>query len=82
MKHSILFLVAIVAISLFGAWLTGQNTVYNNPDKFTSEYEVGTDAYLSDSIAYIHPDWSPDKVEDNIFLPKEEFEAKYNKGVK
>lgn len=47
------------------------------PEGFTSYYDEGTDGYMVDLIGYQHPDWSYDKIEDNMFLSDEDFDAKY-----
>lgn len=74
-RVSILVIVAILLLAGFGI---GLNTVYNNPDTFVSEYDAGTDGYITDSIAYVHPSWSPEKVEDCMMMQQLDFDIKYN----
>ena len=44
---------------------------------FTSDKEVGTDAYYIDSIAFMHPGYSYEMCEDMLFLTDSAFNAKY-----
>lgn len=46
-------------------------------NSFHSENPVGSDAYLVDSISYIHPDWEYEQVEDYIFMNSDAYEALY-----
>lgn len=73
-----LIIVGIIVLLLLGLYLSSVDTTYNNPDKFYSSYEVGTDGYLCDTTAYLHPDWSGDKVEDYVMMSQEDFNLKYN----
>ena len=76
-----LIIVGTIVLLVLGVYLASIDTAYNNPDKyvntFHSDYEVGTDGYLCDTTAFIHPDWSADKVEDYVMLSATEFNSKY-----
>ena len=44
---------------------------------FTTDEEVGSDAYYIDSIAFVHPGYSYEMCEDAVFLSDSAFKAKY-----
>lgn len=80
MKYKYPLLIAgIIVLLSIGISLASVDCPYNNPDKFTSEFEPGSDAYISDSLQFVHPDWSYDKIEDYMFMPESEFHTKYYK---
>lgn len=45
--------------------------LYLNPEpdytRFHSDYPVGSDGYLEDSLAYAHPSWSYEKIQEEIY---------------
>ena len=44
---------------------------------FHSEFEVGTDGYIHDSLAYVHPEWGDDHIEDYMFMDPDSFNMKW-----
>lgn len=44
---------------------------------FHSEFEVGTDGYIHDSLAYVHPEWGDDHIEDYMFMDPDSFNKKW-----
>ena len=68
----------IVFIVLSMVVLTREEVKLNKQlNTFTSDEEVGSDAYMIDSIAFIHPEYSYEMCEDAVFLSDSAFDAKY-----
>lgn len=40
---------------------------YLEETKFSSEYEPGSDSYMEDSLAYSHPDWSYERICEELY---------------
>lgn len=74
LKLYLLILALIVMIIGLLKWETSLNIKANT---FTSDEEVGTDAYYIDSIAFMHPGYSYEMCEDMLFLSDSAFNAKY-----
>ena len=79
MKNSTkIHILLIVFIVLSMVVLTREEVKLNKQlNTFTSDEEVGSDAYMIDSIAFIHPEYSYEMCEDAIFLSDSAFDAKY-----
>ena len=79
MKNSTkIHILLIVFIVLSIVVLTREEVKLNKQlNTFTSDEEVGSDAYMIDSIAFIHPEYSYEMCEDAIFLSDSAFDAKY-----
>ena len=79
MKNSTkIHILLIVFIVLSMVVLTREEVKLNKQlNTFTSDEEVGSDAYMIDSIAFIHPEYSYEMCEDAVFLSDSAFDAKY-----
>ena len=79
MKNSTkIHILLIVFIVLSMVVLTREEVKLNKQlNTFTSDEEVGSDAYMIDSIAFIHPEYSYEMCEDAVFLSDSAFKAKY-----
>lgn len=79
MKNSTkIHILLIVFIVLSIVVLTREEVKLNKQlNTFTSDEEVGSDAYMIDSIAFMHPGYSYEMCEDMLFLTDSAFNAKY-----
>lgn len=46
-------------------WVKPYN--YLEEEKFSSQYPVGSDAYMEDSLAYAHPEWSYERICEELY---------------
>lgn len=79
MKSKILSLIPVgITVLLILSVLLDLAIAEGSFHKFHSEYPKGTTAYLCDTTAYLHSDWSDTKVRDYVMLDIDEFNLKYN----
>ena len=45
------------------------NTQYNyiEETKFSSEFEPGSDSYMEDSLTFAHPEWSYERIQEELY---------------
>lgn len=74
LKIYLLILALFVITICLLKWEASLNIEVNT---FTTDEEVGSDAYYIDSIAFVHPEYSYEMCEDAVFLSDSAFDAKY-----
>ena len=69
MKNSTkIHILLIVFIVLSIVILTREEVKLNKQlNTFTSDKEVGSDAYMIDSFSFVHPEWSYERCEEELF---------------
>ena len=69
--------IACLAIIIYSILKVEQQFDAKYENVFTSEYEIGSDAYIMDSISYYNPLWEYQRIEDYLFISSDEYELKY-----
>ena len=72
------FVIAIITtIAILIMVITFGNYSYIEEEKFHSDYPVGSDTYMEDSLAFVHPNWDYEQICDSLYGPMDKPEYTY-----
>lgn len=59
----------VIAMCIAIATLMFLSTQYDyiEETKFSSEFEPGSDSYMEDSLTYAHPEWSYERIQEELY---------------
>ena len=70
-KYFVVVICVIIAVLMY--LMVDTQYDYIKEEQFNSEFEPGTDSYMEDSLTYMHPDWSYERIQEELYVkPVEE----------